>query len=263
MNKVIDLHGLKSKNYIILSASLNELIFTYWKLLKFESKIDSANCLPLIYEIIRNLNLSDEIKCISFSDDDSYIGGYYNFEEKRLSLSIQRLMQVRNLNILSSENFAIEYLTILFHEIFHAIQYQYLINYDKYLISVMKRLSINIKRNRCLNRKLHDLIPDEREASIESARLIYDFATQNNFLDEKEYNEVTSNLIFYLSNGYLYRNKISIFPYQSISKFDEEIPTLIDNEVDIYNKLIYGLNAHCNPTLLLLDFESKKRLLKL
>ena len=61
----------------------------------------------------------------------------------------------------------------MFHEIFHAIQYQYMNNYSDYLISTMKRLSIDIKQNRILNNQLHDLIPDEREASIESAKLIY------------------------------------------------------------------------------------------
>lgn len=168
-------------------------------------------------------------------------------------------MQVRNLNILSNENFVIEYLTILFHEIFHAIQYQYMINYDNYLISVMKQLSINIKQNRKLNSQLHDLIPDEREASIESAKLIYDFARQNKLLNTMECNEIANNLNFYLSNGYLYKGRISIFPYQSISKFDKTIPILVDKEIDTYNKLIYGLDIHNNPTLSLLESKRKKR----
>lgn len=263
MNKIIDLHGLKSKSYIVLSTDLKELLFTYWNLLKSISKENLINYLSLTYEIIETLNLEDEIKNISFGDDTSYVGGYYNFEEKKLTLNIQKLLQVRNLNILSNENFVIEYLTILFHEIFHAIQYQYMINYDNYLISVMKQLSINIKQNRELNTQLHDLIPDEREASIESAKLIYDFAQQNKLLNIMECNETTNNLNFYLSNGYLCRNRISIFPYQSISRFDKTIPTLIDKEVDTYNKLIYGLDIHSNPTHSLLEFESKKKLLKL
>lgn len=263
MNKIIDLHELKSKCYIVLTADLNELLFAYWNLLKSESNEDLGNYLSLIYEIIRALNLGDEIKNVSFEDDTSYVGGYYNFEEKRLTLNIQKLLQVRNLNILSNENFVIEYLTILFHEIFHAIQYRYLINYDDYLISVMKQLSINIKQNRDLNTQLHDLIPDEREASIESAKLIYDFAQQNKLLNTVERNETANNLNFYLSNGYFYRSGISIFPYQSISRFDKTVPSLVDKEVDTYNKLIYGLDIHKNPTLSLLESESKKRLLKL
>ena len=68
-------------------------------------------------------------------------------------------------------------------------------------MSVMKQLSINIKQNRELNTQLHDLIPDEREASIESAKLIYDFAQQNKLLNTMECNETTNNLNFYLSNG--------------------------------------------------------------
>ncbi len=87
MDKIVDLQNLKSKNYISLS-----------------------------------INLNDEIKNVSFEDDVSYIGGYYNFEEKKLTLNIKKLLQLRKLNIISNNNFIIEYLTILFHEIFHAIQ---------------------------------------------------------------------------------------------------------------------------------------------
>ena len=78
-----------------------------------------------------------------------------------------------------------------------------------------------------------------------------------------ECKETINNVNFYLSNGYLYRNRISIFPYQSISRVDKTIPTLVDKEIDIYNKLIYGLDIHSNPTLSLLESESKKKLLKL
>mgnify|MGYP004514059633 FL=1 len=263
MDKTINLHGLESKSYIVLSADLKELLSTYWNLLKSISKENLVNYLSLTYEIIETLNLVDEIKNISFGDDTSYVGGCYNFEEKKLTLNIQKLLQVRNLNILSNESFVIEYLTILFHEIFHAIQYQYMINYDNYLISVMKQLSINIKQNRKLNTQLHDLIPDEREASIESAKLIYDFAKQSSLLNIKEHKETEKNLNFYLINGYLYRKKISIFPYQSILKFDKNISKIIDDNINTYDKLIYGLDIHTNPTLSLFEYESKKRLLKL
>lgn len=101
-------------------------------LLKYESKNDLINNLSLIYEIVGILNLNDEIKNISFEDDASYIGEYYNFEEKKLTLNIQKLLKLKNLNVISNDNFAIEYLTILFHEIFHAIQYQYMNNFDDY-----------------------------------------------------------------------------------------------------------------------------------
>ena len=263
MDKIVDLQNLKSKNYISLSINLNELLFVYWNLLKYESNNDSINNLSLIYEIVKVLNLNDEIKNVSFEDDVSYIGGYYNFKEKRLTLNIKKLLQLRNLNIVFSNNFIIEYLTILFHEIFHAIQYQYMYNCNDYLISIMKRLSLDIKQNKTLNNQLHDLIPDEREASIESAKLIYYFAQQNRLLNTEEYNETNKNLNFYLTNGYLYNKNLSIYPYQSISKFDNTIPMLVYENLDTYNRLIYGLDIADNPTLSLLLNENNKRLLKL
>lgn len=263
MSKIVDLRELKSKNYITLSLRLNKLLLSYWNLLKSCSKENLINNLSLIYEIINILNLNDEIKNVSFECNTSYIGGYYNFEKRKLILNIQKLLQMRDLNIVSGENFIIEYLTILFHEIFHAIQYQYMNNYDDYLISIMKQLSIDIKQNKSLNSKLHDLIPDEREASIESAKLVYKFMEKNNLSSTVERNEAMANLNFYLTNGYLYGKKILIFPYQSIYKFDKSIPILIDEDLDVYNKLIYGLNIYNNSIFSLLDFESNKRLLKL
>lgn len=263
MNKIVYLQELKSKNYMSLSTNLKDLLFVYWNLLKYESNNDLKINISLIYEIVEVLNLSDEIKFVSFDDDISCIGGYYNFKEKKLILNIKKLIQFKKLNIISGDNFTIEYLTILFHEIFHAIQYQYMNNYDDYLISTMKRLSIDIKQNKILNTQLHDLIPDEREASIESAKLIYDFAQQNCLLNIEERDEIDKNLNFYLTNGYLYRKKISIYPYQSILKFDKEIPKLVYEKLENYNKLIYGLDIQNNPTISLLVTESNKRLLKL
>lgn len=83
MDKIIDLHELKSKSYLVLSADLKELLFTYWNLLKSISKENLVNYLSLSYEIIETLNLGDEIKNVFFDDDISYVGGYYNFKEKK------------------------------------------------------------------------------------------------------------------------------------------------------------------------------------
>ena len=86
---------------------------------------------------------------------------------------------------------------------------------------------------------------------------------QNNILNTEEYNETNKNLNFYLTNGYLYNKNLSIYPYQSISKFDNTIPMLVYENLDTYNRLIYGLDIADNPTLSLLLNENNKRLLKL
>ena len=136
-------------------------------------------------------------------------------------------------------------------------------NCNDYLISTMKKLSISIKQNINLNNQLHDLIPDEREASIESAKLIYYFAQQSQLLNAEECDDTYKNLNFYLTNGYLYNKSLSIYPYQSISKFDNTIPMLVYENLDTYNRLIYGLDIADNQTLSLLLNENNKRLLKL
>lgn len=97
MDKIVDLQNLKSKNYISLSINLNELLFVYWNLLKYESNNDSINNLSLIYEIVKVLNLNDEIKNVSFEDDVSYIGGYYNFEEKKINFKYQKIITAKKI----------------------------------------------------------------------------------------------------------------------------------------------------------------------
>lgn len=62
MDKIIDLHELKSEDYITLTSSLKEILFEYWNLLKSKSKKDFLNYMPFNYEIIRILNLNDKLK---------------------------------------------------------------------------------------------------------------------------------------------------------------------------------------------------------
>ena len=78
----INLNGLKSKNYIVLSKSLNELLFTYWKLLKLSSKQDLKNYLSLNYQIIETLNLKDEIKNIFLKMIFLILGGVIILKKK-------------------------------------------------------------------------------------------------------------------------------------------------------------------------------------
>lgn len=261
MNEFIDLHDLKFKNYMPLSAELNSLLIIYWKQIKYEVDVCSNKNKFIIKDIVDILNLKDQINCIDIIDNNLYIGGNYNFREKKLTLNINKLIELRNLNIISNETFVVEYLTVLFHEIFHAIQYQYMYNYNDYLISFMKQISLKIKENMNLNNQLHDLIPDEREASIKSAKLLYDFAVQNDDLALEEYNEIYQNLNYYVKNGYLYAKKLSIYPYQSILRFDNMVPKIDYNQVDVYNKIIYGFDLENNPTPSLLINEGNKRLL--
>lgn len=261
MAENICLNNFKNKDYMLLSSGLNDLISAYWILLKNSINNDVKSNSSLIYELISILNLNDEVKTVLFENNFSYIGGYYNYEEKKLILSINTLFQLKKLNIISNNNFIVEYLTIIFHEIFHAIQYQYMCNYNDYLISIMKNISIKIKQNIKLNNKLHDLIPDEREASIESAKLLYYYMYQSKLLNEDERQEIENNLNFYLKNGYLYGNNIFIYPYQSISRFDNTVPKLDYSQINIYNKIIYGFNLENNPSRSLFIKESDKRLL--
>ena len=99
MDKIIDLHGLKSKSYIVLSTDLKELLFTYWNLLKSISKENLINYLSLTYEIIETLNLEDEIKNALSEPDSTKINLYkINFSKGVKAVALSNCIYYDNQN---------------------------------------------------------------------------------------------------------------------------------------------------------------------
>ena len=78
----------------------------------------------------------------------------------------------------------------------------------------------------------------------------------------KEFN-TKENLFYYLTNGYLFTKTKNIYPYKSLLKQSKEIPELIYDNLDIYNRITYGLNINEDIRYLLRYNDGFKRILKL
>ena len=185
------------------------------------------------------LDIKDNINKIMIGSNVG-CNGYFNNQNKELVINFNELVQYNKMGILKTNILLIEYFTVLFHELYHALQYKYLENNTSLLISKMKRLSILFKKTPNIDNQFHDLIPDEREASIESAKLVYKIFS--NDLTDISKKEVEENLIFYLINGYAMINNKFLNPISSINKSINGLKNLNINcnILNDYNNLIYG-----------------------
>lgn len=235
---------MDNKNMFYYDKVFNQILLEYYTYINKNLSFSDKKTKDFVFYIVEHLDLKNEIKNIIF---DAKLGcsGYYDFNSKTISLNFDEMIKFYKLNIINKFTLLTEYLTALLHEIAHAIQYRYLCNTQNTTISQMKKISNELKDILDDNLTLHTFFPDEREASIESAKALYVFAEKNN-LDI--FLEMKSNLIYYLTNGYLkvsddiYINPISRLNNNKtnyVIKKINEIKTLSD-----YEKLLYGFELN-------------------
>lgn len=188
-----------------------------------------------IHNIISSLKINEEIKMVKIYNDLCLPNGYYNNKEKLLVLNFKLLCISINKKIISNEIFLIEYLTMIMHECFHAIQYKSLNLSQDNTTSITKRLSNIIKNNNLIGINYYPLIPDEREASIISANIIFDFFRNTRDSENIYLSESYKNLIYYLKIGY----SDNTSPYDKLLFLDNNLPNLTSEDKKI--KLLYGL----------------------
>lgn len=235
-----DIRNVENDNEILcLNNNLNELVLDYFNYLKNNLDLSNKKNIDYIFNIIEMLDIKDNINKIIISSNVG-CNGYFNNQNKELVIDFNELVQYNKMGILKTNILLIEYFTVLFHELYHALQYKYLENNTSLLISKMKRLSILFKNTPNIDNQFHDLIPDEREASIESAKLVYNIFSNN--LTDISKKEVEENLIFYLINGYAMINNKFLNPISSINKNINGLKNLNINcnILNDYNNLIYG-----------------------
>ena len=235
-----DISNVENDNEILcLNNNLNELVLDYFNYLKNNLDLSNKKNIDYIFNIIEMLDIKDNINKIMIGSNVG-CNGYFNNQNKELVINFNELVQYNKMGILKTNILLIEYFTVLFHELYHALQYKYLENNTSLLISKMKRLSILFKKTPNIDNQFHDLIPDEREASIESAKLVYKIFS--NDLTDISKKEVEENLIFYLINGYAMINNKFLNPISSINKSINGLKNLNINcnILNDYNNLIYG-----------------------
>lgn len=248
-----------STDYLILSNDLCELLYLYYKYLLLNLEISSKKSFSYIYDLFSILDLKNEIQNIEFSSSSKFTS-FYSIKDRKIFIDLGKIINFYKIGIVDKETIMLEFYTILFHEIYHAIQYKYLDNND--VMSIMKKFSILIKENTLIDLKFHDLIPDEREASIESCRLIYSFYKNAN-IDDKEDNSY-KNILFYLVNGYATINGNKISPYNTIIQELQQEYIDYFRHLSLYKKIVYGLDVEENIDMMKLrqnqidDLEIKK-----
>lgn len=113
------------------------------------------------------------------------------------------------------------------------------------MIAYMKKTSLTFKNNKKYTLKLHQYLPDEREANIESSKLIYDFCLKNFNNDKKLLSYTSDNLNYFLSNGYTDNS----CPIDFLMKnTDLIIDPIIITKLDELSKIKYGFSVEHIPT---------------
>lgn len=237
----------KKENFISnCYDSLNKILFEYYKYLIDSLKLSNKKSKEYIFYIIELFNLKKEIENVNFDSNLDCSGGYC-FENKELIINFDDMVKFCKLDIIDRPTLLIEYFTTLLHEMIHAMQYKSLINDDESLMSKMKKVSIELKKIFFDNIVLHDLFPDEREANVESSKMLYNFF-RTSYIENFKNSE--DNLIFYLVNGYY--KKINGLYVSPISRFyGKKIKYIIEKDCDIkkfsnYEKLLYGFELNVN-----------------
>lgn len=231
---------MDNKNIFYYDEIFNQILLEYYTYINNTLSFSDEKTKDFVFYIIEHLDLKKEIKNIIFESKLS-CSGYYDYNSKTISLNFDEMIKFYKLNIINRFTLLTEYLTALLHEIAHAVQYRYLCNLQNSTISKMKLLSNELKDILSGNITLHTFFPDEREASIESAKILYSFAQQNN-LDI--FSEMNSNLIYYLTDGYLkLSNGIYINPISRLNNYKTKYVIQKFNDIKTlsnYERLLYG-----------------------
>ena len=216
-----NIDNVTCEEYLIMSSKLNELLNSFYQYLEKKMDVFSKESINFVWEIIDILNLKNEIKTIEIISTNNYTS-FYNYDKKHLRIDFGKLVELYKNKILDQNVLLLEFFTILFHE-------------------------------------LCNLLADEREASIESAKLIYKFINQNNIND---INEGLSNIKHYLFNGYANIAGKQISPFSTIleqSKIKEKIN--IEN-IPINKKIIYGIDVSEKIDIMQLRVSENKDCIK-
>lgn len=134
------------------------------------------------------------------------------------------------LNFISYDQMIVDFLTLLFHEINHILQFRYrdIICDD---ITKILNISYHLKLSSFSKiKKIHDLFPDEIDSNIRASKVVYD--TIGNEISEQ-------NLIYFLKLSILYNDKIIYSPLEFL--YNDILGIHIDETFKNVNSIYYGL----------------------
>lgn len=265
----------KEKFDLIFSNNLNEILKSYYLYLLYND-IKAKNNVDYINYILENFNLQKYVHNFSIENNLNSNGRFVpNINSIFINQNYLRKLEIaQSLNFLNKEQIILEYFTLLFHEINHALQYKTMMELERSLITEILHISLFLKSVSNYNEFLfHNLFPDEINSNINSSLLVYSFV-KNNLNLNLDINNAEKNLIYYLSLGYINTEGVT-FPCSQIKflysvlcnkDFCEDFYGLNDNE-----KIFYGFskNAEFNKKIiksyqtqkLCFDINERKKIL--
>lgn len=245
---------------LFFNSSINALLNEYYRFLNIKN-ICSNKITDYLYYIAEILRLKKYVSTIN-CDFTLPCTGAYDHINKRILLNISDILMAYKINALNFEQVIVEYFTLIFHEFNHALQCKVMSEHENSNISDVLKLSKQLKEIAGDKRKyFHDLFPDEIDSNIKSGLIVSEFFLNNNTL-YIDYSNLESNLIYYLSLGYI--NNGVMLPVSQISflysnllkeKIDEEKYKLKEFEC-----LLYGFKKEKKLNNMLLKSYQTQRL---
>lgn len=248
-----------NKILMTYSEELKKIYFDLYEHLK-SNDLNTKKTMEYIFDIIEFYEINEKyFKRLEF-DSNLKCKGVYIPDDKKIILNTSLLDAAYKLNFISLEQLAIDFYTLILHEINHLLQFRY-----RNLIFDDTTKVLNISESlKCYLHKikeLHDIFPDEIDSNLRSSKVVYDIIGNN--LSEQ-------NLIYFLKLSMVYKNMIInspleyLYNYLSNKYFDynfENVNSIyygLRKSQDLFNAMIDSYQTHN----LCVDIEGERRLEK-
>lgn len=192
-----------------LDKELNNILLSYYLYLK-QNNFSSKKSIEYIHYILENLDIKKYANKIIF-EKQLLANGFFDPNHCSITINenyLKKMQLAYNMNFLKKEIIIIEFLTLLFHEIKHILQFKTKTETSNITINDILNISSYLKQIANKREKyFHNLFPDEIDANISSGLFIYNFANQNKEL-ELDLENAEKNLIYYLTLEYITNGEI-------------------------------------------------------
>ena len=202
-----------------------------------------------IYDILRkkfhcekNLKKLIVDKCKATDEDGISYHGFYSYEYLSMYINTSTFSDYK----LDNRNKNIRLLIMILHEFAHVVHVKRenkLDNYYKLLLDFSDEFEYNT-----LYSNLHDFVPDERIANIESVYLCLNILSSDFINHQEEIYNVKKLLYYYFVKGYEFKEDKLICPLEKIlrvsklcNKYNKILEYGSNLNISLVEKLLYGL----------------------
>lgn len=210
---------------------LKKIYFDLYEHLK-SNDLNSKKTMNFIFEIIKFYEISEKYFNRLEFDNNLKCKGVYLPEDRKIIFNISMLDAAYKLNFISLEQLAVDFYTLILHEINHLLQFRYKnLTFDN--ITKVLNISELLKCYLHKAKELHDLFPDEIDSNLRPSKVVYDII--GNDLSEQ-------NLIYFLKLSMVYKNIIINSPLEYLHKY--LLNEGFDKKFENINSIYYGLRKN-------------------